>query len=72
MAPKQPPAKRRRKSDSDESHPPPPPDSQVQVHEKEKGEKKTGENGNEKRDKAPLVVFAHGAGAPSTSDWMVR
>ncbi|WOH12274.1 hypothetical protein DCAR_0831776 [Daucus carota subsp. sativus] len=24
------------------------------------------------RDKAPVVVFAHGAGAPSTSDWMIR
>jgi len=21
---------------------------------------------------SPLVVFAHGAGAPSTSDWMIR
>ncbi|CAA2965737.1 KAT8 regulatory NSL complex subunit 3 isoform X2 [Olea europaea subsp. europaea] len=28
----------------------------------------TGEN----KGKSPLVVFAHGAGAPSSSDWMVR
>ncbi|XP_052210852.1 uncharacterized protein LOC127813754 [Diospyros lotus] len=26
----------------------------------------------EKNEKSPLVVFAHGAGAPSSSDWMIR
>ncbi|CAI9772657.1 unnamed protein product [Fraxinus pennsylvanica] len=26
----------------------------------------------ENKGKSPLVVFAHGAGAPSSSDWMVR
>lgn len=24
------------------------------------------------RNKSPVVVFAHGAGAPSSSDWMMR
>ncbi|KAH7841294.1 hypothetical protein Vadar_028027 [Vaccinium darrowii] len=32
-------------------------------------------NGTEKHTKkkiSPVVVFAHGAGAPSSSDWMIR
>ncbi|KAL0312478.1 UNVERIFIED_CONTAM: hypothetical protein Sradi_5647100 [Sesamum radiatum] len=31
-----------------------------------------GEKSVEKSEKIPVVVFAHGAGAPSSSDWMVR
>ncbi|XP_016496486.2 uncharacterized protein LOC107815423 [Nicotiana tabacum] len=27
---------------------------------------------NESSNKSPVVVFAHGAGSPSTSDWMIR
>ncbi|KAL3844491.1 hypothetical protein ACJIZ3_001894 [Penstemon smallii] len=26
----------------------------------------------EKKEKTPVIVFAHGAGAPSSSDWMIR
>ncbi|KAJ4794581.1 KAT8 regulatory NSL complex subunit 3 [Rhynchospora pubera] len=69
MAPKRPPPKRRRTNASDDEAPPPLP-STSPVKETEK-EKEKG-NSKEKGDKAPLVVFAHGAGAPSTSDWMVR
>ncbi|PHT57884.1 hypothetical protein CQW23_00247 [Capsicum baccatum] len=29
-------------------------------------------NGSSKKQVSPVVVFAHGAGAPSTSDWMIR
>ncbi|KAF3328618.1 KAT8 regulatory NSL complex subunit 3 isoform X1 [Carex littledalei] len=68
MAPKPPRSKRRRTSDSGDEAPPPL--STPPVDEKEK--EKEIENSNEKGNKAPLVVFAHGAGAPSTSDWMVR
>ncbi|KAL2547629.1 alpha/beta-hydrolase superfamily protein [Forsythia ovata] len=40
----------------------------------ETGTRKTIENlsTGENKGKSPLVVFAHGAGAPSSSDWMVR
>lgn len=39
-----------------------------------KNPKKTEESGDGLRtnEKSPLVVFAHGAGAPSTSEWMIR
>lgn len=43
--------------------PPPPPPSkrQKKSHGDEDGKKSS-----------PLIVFVHGAGAPSTSEWMVR
>ncbi|KAH7682347.1 KAT8 regulatory NSL complex subunit 3/Testis-expressed sequence 30 protein [Dioscorea alata] len=41
--------------------PPPPSKRQKKSHGDEDGKKSS-----------PLIVFAHGAGAPSTSDWMVR
>lgn len=37
----------------------------------EEEEKEAEVNGSSK-NKSPVVVFAHGAGAPSTSDWMIR
>ncbi|KAK2966503.1 hypothetical protein RJ640_019032 [Escallonia rubra] len=41
--------------------------------EEEEEEEKHGEVVEKKKKKnAPVVVFAHGAGAPSTSDWMIR
>ncbi|KAB5573481.1 hypothetical protein DKX38_000675 [Salix brachista] len=34
--------------------------------------KSEGTNENDKSSSSPVVVFAHGAGAPSSSDWMLR
>lgn len=34
--------------------------------------KSEGTNENDKSSTSPVVVFAHGAGAPSSSDWMLR
>ncbi|KAF9689249.1 hypothetical protein SADUNF_Sadunf01G0072200 [Salix dunnii] len=34
--------------------------------------KSEGTDENDKSSSSPVVVFAHGAGAPSSSDWMIR
>ncbi|KAJ3694604.1 hypothetical protein LUZ60_010084 [Juncus effusus] len=64
MAPKLPPSKRRRKSETAAGNDLPSP-SPSPAKEKEKEKEK-------ERGVGPVVVFAHGAGAPSTSDWMLR
>ncbi|KAL5989282.1 hypothetical protein ACLOJK_010172 [Asimina triloba] len=40
--------------------------------EEEGGERGEGHSSPRKDSTSPLVVFAHGAGAPSSSDWMIR
>ncbi|XP_058095990.1 uncharacterized protein LOC131241253 isoform X1 [Magnolia sinica] len=39
---------------------------------KRRRKKESEEEGDSLRNISPLVVFAHGAGAPSSSDWMIR
>jgi len=39
---------------------------------KEEEESKTSPPPDNNENKKPLLVFAHGAGAPSTSEWMIR
>ncbi|KAH0741867.1 hypothetical protein KY290_034910 [Solanum tuberosum] len=56
-------SKRRRTVQKEEAE-----DRKVQQVEEEKEAEVNGSS----KEKSPVVVFAHGAGAPSTSDWMIR
>lgn len=38
----------------------------------EEGAEKSCTLTKKKGEKSPVIVFAHGAGAPSSSDWMIR
>ncbi|KAL6501752.1 hypothetical protein OROGR_026885 [Orobanche gracilis] len=67
-------ASKRRRTNQDVQH-------EEEEEEKQSLSREVGENcknliekseEEEKKDKFPVIVLAHGAGAPSSSDWMIR
>ncbi|KAK8914447.1 hypothetical protein KSP39_PZI024366 [Platanthera zijinensis] len=54
------------------SHPSTPPSKRHRKNPSTRESAEKGGDGLHTSEKSPLVVFAHGAGAPSTSEWMIR
>ena len=77
MAPAKRASKRRRTSSQNE------PKEEENEDQQQQGEEEAATNDTTKaidiaplekgpNEKSPVIVFAHGAGAPSSSDWMIR